>query len=252
MQGSASVFENTNTVDSGTGGVSVLSRGKFIMKDTSSVSRNVSSKYCGGVSIGSDSYFEMWGEASVSQNKAENSTTQGGGVYNKGIFTMYDNSSVSDNEAGSGGGVYVTGEGSIFTMEDNASVSLNRATANSDIRVGGGGVYVASGSLFEMKGSNTKIFGNTTASYGGGVYVTDEESIFRIYNGTVYGNDDRTDSNTASRDFASLCANNNAKIVTKPSYGGSSDNILFQAGSGYDYIGDNNKINIVNGEEVTP
>jgi hypothetical protein len=90
--------------------------------------------------------FIMKGSASVSRNTNTFSTGTGGGVYvdSNGTFTMKDNSSVSDNFAQNGGGVYVNG--GTFTMQNNSSVSGNKADY-------GGGVYVLSGTFHIQSGT---------------------------------------------------------------------------------------------------
>jgi len=77
-----------------------------------------------------------------------------GGIYNNGIFLMYDGE-ISDNSVINGGGVYNRGT---FTMF-GGKISGNRAGNN------GGGVY--NENTFEMLGGEIS---DNTASGGGGIY----------------------------------------------------------------------------------
>ena len=95
----------------------------------------------------------------------------GGGVYNWGVFEMF-NGIISDNTAGNGGGgVYHLGT---FTMY-NGTISNNSASWY------GGGVY--GGGVFEM--FNGIISGNTAGIQGGGV---DNRRNFTMHNGTITNN----------------------------------------------------------------
>ena len=119
----------------------------------------------------------------------------GGGVFVQGAvadtpfttFTMRDNASVHGNSrVNSGGGVFIDAN-AIFNMYDNASVSGNSTIGlpGSITTQPGGGVAV--NGFFIMNGGT--ISGNTTGSFGGGVYVGNT-GTFIMNGGTVYGNDE--------------------------------------------------------------
>jgi hypothetical protein len=108
---------------------------------------------------------------------------------NGGNFIM-NSGEISGNKSTNsnyGGGVHVLGT---FTM--NGGKISGNTTAGS-----GGGVFVSGGATFTMNGG--EISGNTSSSNGGGVFVasTGSTGIFRISNGSIYGNNAGTDSNTA-------------------------------------------------------
>jgi hypothetical protein len=80
-----------------------------------------------------------------------------------GTFTMEDGE-ISENEASSGGGVYVGSSGT-FTMEGG------KISGNTAFDYGGGGVIILNEGIFTM--TNGEISGNTANDeYGGGVYIT--------------------------------------------------------------------------------
>ena len=128
----------------------------------------------GGVYLGTNTAFNMSGDATVSNNI--NNGNCGGGVYvNTGSsFTMSGNSTISGNTAKFyGGGVNLAG--GTFTMSENAAISGNNAgngTSNGD----GGGVCVNTGTFTmtggSITGNNVYLGSNAHASEGGGgVYV---------------------------------------------------------------------------------
>ncbi|MBD5442396.1 MAG: hypothetical protein HDR34_03145 [Treponema sp.] len=134
----------------------------------------------------------------------DNNAQKGGGVYvNDGTLTI-NGSTFSKNTAQQGGGVYVTDSNSIFTMT-GGEISDNRAysagggiyvkeskkatisgttisvnTANVD----GGGIFVSDGAMLTVNGTIT---GNT-AQQGGGVYVRDVDSEFKMTGGKISEN----------------------------------------------------------------
>ena len=131
----------------------------------------------GGVYLGTNTAFNMSGDASVSGNTA----SSGGGVYVKdATFNMSGSASVTGNTAGPGGGVLVTGNYSKgkFNMSGSASVSGNTTTRS------GGGVYMSNSNSFTMSGGS--ITGNSATLYGGGVDVNG--GSFTMSGGSITGN----------------------------------------------------------------
>ena len=115
-----------------------------------------------------------------------NTAQQGGGVYvASGTFTM-ESGLIDNNTATAGGGGGAAGGGGVkvtggtFTM-NGGTVSNNTANAAG---ADGGGVYVASGAIFNM--SDGKITGNSASDAGGGVCIYD--STFTMTGGTISGN----------------------------------------------------------------
>jgi hypothetical protein len=146
----------------------------------------------GGVFVNKDSTFTMQGgEISANTAKGAAKGSRGGGVkvQNRSVFTM-ESGAISGNtaegkEEGEGGGVALTGEGPTFIMQDGA-ISDNNAKGG--IGALGGGVFV-DGGTFTLSGG--AISGNRTTgtnwSAGGGVRVQNNESVFIMEGGTIYG-----------------------------------------------------------------
>ena len=121
-------------------------------------------------------------------------TGSGGGVsLMYGTFIMYGGE-ISGNTASMGGGVNMY-EAS-FTMY-GGKISDNTASGNNS--PDGGGVRVL-GRTFTMYGG--EISGNTATGSGGGVYVHDTYTTFRIVSGTIYGSNEGELSNTATNGVA--------------------------------------------------
>ena len=167
-----------NTTTTGNGGGVYVGGGTFTMNYSASVKDNTASGNKmdqgngGGVYVYSGT-FEMNYTASVSGNKATNNettnTTYGGGVCVKSTnstFTMNDKASITGNTATNGGGVYVN-TGSQFNMNGNASIKSNN----------GNGVCVSDSATFTVSGAPT-VTGNTmnrddsNVYLEGGAYIT--------------------------------------------------------------------------------
>jgi len=187
--------------------VYVQENASLIMRDNSTVSDNTAGIYGGGVYV-TGGNFTMTDNASVSGNTAVGvywyaddinaGRVGGGGVCVRGsAFTMTDNASVSGNYAvGYGGGVVVYGIYGSLTMSDNALVSGNTVVPVINSSSCGGGVHVSGASSLIMQ-DNASFSGNTS-DYGGGVYLYNLLSIFRISGGTVFGNDSGITDNMAT------------------------------------------------------
>jgi hypothetical protein len=159
----------------------------------------------------------------------------GGGVYvdNEGTFTMHGGEISGNTGNYSAGGVYVR-SGGTFTMH-GGEISGN-TNKSSDISRGGGGVYVASGSVsgqgtFTMHGG--EISGNTAKNSGGGGYSF---GTFRIVTGTIYGSNAGALSNNA-RNFAAFGGDINYGIFSGTTWN-SNGNLPYSS----------NTIRVVNGE----
>ena len=133
--------------------------------------------------------FNMYG-GSITGNEAKNLTTNsdnvgiGGGVYmeQNSTFNMYDGT-ISNNTGEYGGGVNINSK-SVFNM-NGGTIENNKATGNNTAFGGGGGVNIAGSTddTFNMSGGTIR--GNTTNTYGGGVYVSWN---FNMTGGEITGN----------------------------------------------------------------
>ena len=174
----------------------------------------------GGVKVTGGTVNMYGGE--IADNKAAGhvkGTGDGGGVYVSGGTFNMRGGSITNNKTevysqgeGTGGGVYVSG--GTFNLYDGGSITHNKATGNASaskgggVRVGsderkkgtfnmyggeitdneanyGGGVDVYEGT-FTMSGGT--IANNTTANYGGGVYVDRDSCEFTMSGGSISGN----------------------------------------------------------------
>jgi alpha-tubulin suppressor-like RCC1 family protein/uncharacterized protein YjdB len=198
---------NTASGNNGYGG-GVYNSGNFTMSGGEISDNKVN---YGGGGVNSSGTFTMSGNAKIINNTASGSNGYGGGVYVRGgTFTMSGGEISGNKAANSGGGVYVSSNGTTFIMNGNAKIINN--TANSS----GGGVHVIYGSFTMESGiisdntassgggvcnsyagdptftmSGGEISGNT-ANYGGGVY---NYKTFTMSGGAIYGIDDPVKTN---------------------------------------------------------
>ena len=162
------------------GGGGVIVRDRFTMNGgTISGNKTAGSTFGGGVYVASGKTFTMNG-GEITQNTSDN----GGGVHvvSRGNFNMNSGTITGNTADNSGGGVCSVGTfkmtGGTIGGADNAA---NKAK-------NGGGVYVGSGSTFEMSGG--EITDNTASGYGdgGGVYVN-YDGTFQMSDGSrITGN----------------------------------------------------------------
>ena len=158
-----------NSCESSGGGVSV-DHGTFNMSG-GEISCNTSKQNGGGIELSSSTFTMTAG--SICKNKEENN--YGGGIYVSygSTFTM-NGGNITANESWKGGGVYVGEETSYgkntFNM-NGGTITSNTATTNTG-KQPGGGVYVASNSIFTMSGA-VKITGNTYKGAENNVYLFD-------------------------------------------------------------------------------
>lgn len=158
-----------NSCESSGGGVSV-DHGTFNMSG-GEISCNTSKQNGGGIELSSSTFTMTAG--SICKNKEENN--YGGGIYVSygSTFTM-NGGTITANESWKGGGVYVGEETSYgkntFNM-NGGTITSNTATTNTG-KQPGGGVYVASNSIFTMSGA-VKITGNTYKGAENNVYLFD-------------------------------------------------------------------------------
>ena len=162
----------TNNSCRSSGGGVYVDCGTFNMSG-GEIRGNTSEQCGGGIELSSSIFTMTYG--SISQNKAENNDNYGGGIdvsYGS-TFTM-NGGNITANESWKGGGVYVGEETSYgkntFNM-NGGTITSNTATTNTG-KQPGGGVYVASNSIFTMSGA-VKITGNTYKGAENNVYLFD-------------------------------------------------------------------------------
>ncbi len=111
-------------------------------------------------------------------NNNTNSSNNGGGVYVHGGNFNLESGSITTNSSGlNGGGVYINGGNFTLNSEDG-SITGNSAT-------NGGGVFLNNGNFSLVTGT---ISGNTTTGNGAGVYLTGEDCVYVLTNGTISQN----------------------------------------------------------------
>ena len=165
------VIKNGNAADTHNGGGISVYGGTFTLEDCEITDNNAQKG--GGLYV--EQTTLLMKDTTISESTA---TDEGGGVYvnSNSIFTMAGGE-ISDNRAYSaGGGIYVK-ESKQATIS-GTTISVN--TANVD----GGGVFVSDGAMLMVNGTIT---GNT-AQQGGGVYVRDVDSEFKMTGGKISEN----------------------------------------------------------------
>ena len=199
------VIKNGNAADTNNGGGISVYGGIFKLEDCEITDNNAQKG--GGLYV--EQTTLLMKDTTISGSTA---TDEGGGVYvNDGTLTI-NGGTFSKNTAQQGGGMYVTNSNSIFTMA-GGEISDNRAysagggiyvkeskqatisgttisvnTANVD----GGGVFVSDGAMLTVNGTIT---GNT-AQQGGGVYVRDVDSEFKMTGGKISNNKTTVETTT--------------------------------------------------------
>ena len=140
---------------------------------------------------------------------------------------------------GAGGGLLVFGGGFIggglpVHAADAGEVTMNRVTVSNNEAVSGGGLYVDSA---PVSLTNSTIAGNTASSEGGGIYVytaaLDLTHVTIAYNGTtrgttggIYVTTDDVSNSTLNLTNTLLARNTNSDHLPANCGGGSSDQTL--------------------------
>lgn len=169
----------------GVDGGGIATFGSTLNLVNSQITGNSASNNGGGIYLGSSSTIVLDG-GTVDQNTAVGG---GGGIYNIEGTLIQTGGVIKDNFAGAGGGVYVNLPAASFIL-NGGLVQQNSSTA---LEFGGGGVYVAQGTVTinggqilnndgvrggGIQSANGKIFLNgglisqNQAQFGGGVYLT--------------------------------------------------------------------------------
>jgi len=140
LKNNSSVVGNHCRLDGG----GVFNNSKVTMQDDSKLRENVADTWGGGGIDNDGGTFVMNGHSKV----VRNTSNRAGGVDNwHGTFTMNGHSSVSFNSAWeSGGGGVQNDQGATLILNDDSSISQNKAPT-------GGGVYIAAGTaVFKING----------------------------------------------------------------------------------------------------
>ncbi len=156
----------------------------------------------GGLYLESSATFTMNGGNIGVDGQAKNSAKRGGGVFDKGSFTM-NSGNITNNEATNthGGGAYV--------MTNQATTLKAGNVSNNTAKQHGGGLYVEGGSTVTVgeNGSTTgvNIFGNSAAynadgtlngiGNGGGLFLASGSS-FNMYGGAIGTNGNPNKANS--------------------------------------------------------
>jgi CSLREA domain-containing protein len=105
----------------------------------------------------------------------------GGGIFFSDGDLVVSRSTIAGNDALDGAGLALLGEGEVRI--NTSTIANNDASGES---TGGGGIFVSSASLGDMRATNVTISGNTSNTRGGGIY--DEGGGLSLNAATVTGN----------------------------------------------------------------
>jgi hypothetical protein len=182
IRGGASIRDNSTSYNrpqgdshyGGSGGGAYIA-GSFTMYDTAAVSGNYA--VFGGVYIDTNGTLVMEDRSVIKGNTAVTGTESdstlfggsGGGVYLAGRLTMRGESSLDDNTASFGGGLF-TASNSQAVLEGNASIRNGDTSRNTEKERGGygGGVYLSGGTLV-LK--DDAVLADNSAHMAGGAYI---------------------------------------------------------------------------------
>ncbi|MCA9945522.1 MAG: CSLREA domain-containing protein, partial [Anaerolineales bacterium] len=168
ISGNVTLTLNNLTVTNGTavdgGGIAIF--GGNLTLNNSTVASNVASNNGGGIYLGSSGTVTL-NSGAISHNTA---VTGGGGVYNMSGSLIQMNGAIENNSAAAGGGVYVNLIDALFTLAGGI-VQQNSSTV---LESGGGGVYVAQGTVNLNGGeisANSGVRGGGLQSANGKIYL---------------------------------------------------------------------------------
>jgi uncharacterized repeat protein (TIGR02543 family) len=222
----------------------------------------------GGVTVNSGGTFTM-NAGTISGNAPF--WNNGGGVSSGGTFTM-NGGTISGNSGGVtvGGGTFTMNAGTISDNKGNGcgvtvrggTFDMRGGTISGNTANNGGGVYVDGNggtATFNMYGG--EISGNTATSGGAGVLVDGSGGIFRIINGTIYGNEASLDpnlKNTAGTVGASLYISTDSTAqygtFNGGTWSGNDFSLTYYVVPNYGYTKyyTNDTIEVKNGELIRP
>jgi len=140
---------------------------------------------------GNNSIISITGSTIQGNQTSSSSTSLGGG----GVALFFVGATISDtqfvdNEANRGGGLYGTLSVSEVTIDNSEFVGNKAFGSGSSNEVGGGGIYVVTGSTLNLL--NSTVAGNeTTFGDGGGIWIcakVNATATFNVTNSTISGN----------------------------------------------------------------
>lgn len=150
----------------------------FVVPDTSLISHNNAINHGAGiyfVGTNSDDQLDV-GTATIQNNNAGG---YGGAIYTSWVLTNLNGTTISQNKAGTGGGLYIlTNNGGTLNIT-SASIQDNEATNGAS--GAGGGIWINNRSTtlpYTMQISDTSISNNSASAQGGGVYVSERSNGF--------------------------------------------------------------------------
>ncbi len=156
-------------VDCNGGGVYVCKGSTFTMSGDAAISENTAVMRGGGVC--NKGTFTMTGgkiQKNQSTNTGNKGTADGAGIFTSGTFEMNGPSLIDANysERGYGGGVYV-----LYAASGSCTCTITGGTISNNSSLCGGGIYVDTPDDVAM--TNATIIGNTArdGGWGGGIYV---------------------------------------------------------------------------------
>ncbi len=207
---------SSNQATSRGGGIHVQGTGGIYLWN-SLVSNNISQGYAGGIwfqAVDWDGSAMTVISSVITANQADAAAGNGGGIYADDVEVTIQLSSVDDNSAYRGGGLYVTGHGSLLML----SSAVNRNSAND-----GGGLHYAtdSGTVDDLFVTNTTFAGNHADNNGGGVYFS-RGNEGHLSNCTVTGNHADADDDGAG-DGGGVYALNAGLVIRNSLIAGNSD-----------------------------
>ena len=112
-------------------------------------------------------------------------SSEGGGVYNKGTLVVNSGNIAFNRARTYAGGVYTTDAGSHFKLSGTGTINNNICQAYAQETQYGGGVRVCEGSTFEMTGGEIS---NNEADWGGGLSVVHDGTTFTMTGGVIRDN----------------------------------------------------------------
>lgn len=168
------------------GGLSVSGGNAKFNMNAGVVSGNKVSRYGGGLYGTGDSTLTLQEGSSITGNLA----SLGGGVYLEynSVLTI-NGCSICGNGADTGGGVYMFYQ-NVCTM-NSGEINGNAASGYAgDVYIYNNGAFTMNGGTISGNGKEKTVLGTsyTRTSYGGGVYMSDYNSVFTMNDGTIDGN----------------------------------------------------------------
>jgi hypothetical protein len=128
----------------------------------------------GGVTLNSAKLLMTFSHVTGNGSRPYDYPFTGGGLFISGAATL-QHTTVDNNLAETGGGIYVDG-GSKLTVEQASRVNSNQALDNTVSGGYGGGIYAAAGTAVNVSGS--RVWSNTAAAGGGGVYSQGSVTLY--------------------------------------------------------------------------